>query len=318
VHQQQLAADGIHDPSGGVEAGLAAVRSSPVVRRMAREHFIDLRKLRGTGREGRVTKEDVLAYIAKRHAVDRSARFAWPGAEDEELVPLSGVRKVIAERMLLATRTIPHVTTFDAVDLGAVAAFRRARVERVEREHGVHLTWLHFIAKAVLYALKDYPHLNAHVETMEGRGDVMRVKKHVHLGMAVARDNRLIVPVAKHAESMNLLTLAKTLADLARRGNEDRLLADEVKGSTFTITNAGVFGAKSSTPIINAPEVAILGVHAVEDQPVVRDGAVVVRPMMNLALSFDHRVIDGAYAVKFLRRVCVLLEDLEGWVLQAA
>jgi 2-oxoglutarate dehydrogenase E2 component (dihydrolipoamide succinyltransferase) len=318
VHAEQLAADGIHDSDGSVAQGLAAVRSSPVVRRLAHEHFIDLRKLHGTGRAGRITKEDVLGYIGRRHAVDRTANFAWPHAEDEELVPITGVRKVIADRMAHAVRTIPHVTTFDEADLTAVVAFKRARAERIEAQHGVHLTYLPFLAKAALYALKEFPLLNAHVTAApDGHGDVLRVKKHVHLGVAVARDNRLIVPVVRHAAELSLLALARAIAAVAGRANADQLLADEVKGSTFTLSNAGVYGALASTPIINAPEVAIVGVHAVQERAVVRDGQIVVRPMMNLALSFDHRVIDGAYAVKFLRRLALLLEDPEAWILNA-
>jgi 2-oxoglutarate dehydrogenase complex dihydrolipoamide succinyltransferase (E2) component len=302
---------------GRVEAGLRAVRSSPVVRRLAREHFIDLRKLKGTGRDGRVSRDDVLAYINRRHAVDKTAGFAWPQAEDEEIVPITGVRKTIADHLALAKREIPHVATFDEADLGRVVAFRQARVAEIERRHGVHLTFMPFLAKAAIYALKEFPLLNAHVEKDPAGGLVMRIKKHVHLGVAVARDNSLVVTVVKHADRMSLLELARAMADVAKRANENRLLADEVKGSTFTLTNAGGQGALNSTPIINAPEVGILGVHRVQERPVVRDGQIVARPMMHLAVSFDHRVVDGVYAVRFLRRLVEHLEDPEAWILQA-
>ena len=311
-----LGRDHVRD-DGRVEAGIRAVRTSPVVRRLAREHFIDLRKLKGTGRDGRVTRDDVVAYINRRHAVDKPAGFAFPKAEDEEVVPITGVRKTIADRMALAKREIPHCTTFDEADLSRVVAFRKARVVEIEKRYGVHLTYMPFFAKAAIYALKEYPLLNAHVEKDAAGGLVMRVKKHVHLGVAVARDNSLVVTVVKHADQLSFLDLARAMADVAKRANENKLLADEVKGSTFTITNAGGHGALSSVPIINAPETGILGVHAVQERPVVRDGQLVARPMMHLAVSFDHRVVDGVYAVRFLRRFAEYLEDPEAWILRA-
>jgi pyruvate/2-oxoglutarate dehydrogenase complex dihydrolipoamide acyltransferase (E2) component len=314
---EHLRQSGLHDDDGSVAAGLQRVRTSPVVRRLAREHFIDLRKLRGTGRGGRITREDILGYIKQRHSVDKAAGFAWPNAEDEEIVPLTGVRKAIAEHVSRAAREIPHVTTFDEADLDRVVAFRQARVAEIERRHGVHLTYMPFLAKAAIYALKEFPLLNAHVEKDPGGGEVMRIKKYVHLGMAAARDNALVVTVVRHADKLSFLELARALADLAKRAREDKLLAEDVKGSTFTLTNAGGVGALSSTPIINAPEVGILGVHAVQERPVARAGQVVVRPMMNLALSFDHRVVDGVYAVRFLRRLVEHLEDPEAWILRA-
>jgi 2-oxoglutarate dehydrogenase E2 component (dihydrolipoamide succinyltransferase) len=314
---EHLRQSGLHDDDGSVAAGLQRVRTSPVVRRLAREHFIDLRKLRGTGRGGRITREDILGYIKQRHSVDKAAGFSWPNAEDEEIVPITGVRKAIADHVARAAREIPHVTTFDEADLSRVVAFRQARVAEIERRHGVHLTYMPFLAKAAIYALQEFPLLNAHVEKDPGGGDVMRIKKYVHLGMAAARDNALVVTVVRHADKLSFLELARALAGLARRAREDKLLAEDVKGSTFTLTNAGGVGALSSTPIINAPEVGILGVHAVQERPVVRAGQVVVRPMMNLALSFDHRVVDGVYAVRFLRRLVEHLEDPEAWILRA-
>jgi 2-oxoglutarate dehydrogenase E2 component (dihydrolipoamide succinyltransferase) len=314
---EHLQASGLHDDDGSVAAGLRAVRSSPVVRRLAREHFVDLRKLRGTGRGGRISRDDVLDYIKRRHAVDKPAGFAWPKAEDEEIVPVTGVRKIIAEHLARAQREIPHVTTFDEADLSRVVAFRRARGEAIERQHGVHLTFMPFMAKATIYALKDFPLMNAHVDKDPAGGDVMRIKKYVHLGMAAARNNALVVTVVKHADTLSFLELARAMSDLAKRAGADQLLANDVRGSTFTLTNAGGSGALSSTPIINAPEVGILGVHAVQERPVVRDGQVVVRPMMHLAVSFDHRVVDGVYAVRFLRRLIEYLEDPEAWILRA-
>jgi 2-oxoglutarate dehydrogenase E2 component (dihydrolipoamide succinyltransferase) len=159
--------------------------------------------------------------------------------------------------------------------------------------------------------------MNAHVEKDPAGGDVMRIKKYVHLGQAVARDNALVVTVIKHADKLSFLELARAMSEVAKRANADQLLAEDVKGSTFTLTNAGTAGALNSTPIINLPEVGILGVHVVQERPVVREGQVVVRPMMQLAVSFDHRVIDGVYAVRFLRRLVEYVEDPEAWILRA-
>ena len=302
---------GIHANTEAIEAGIKAVKSSPVVRRLAREHFIDLRKLSGTGRGGRVSKSDVIKYIEMRHSVDIiRPDFVFPTAEPEEIIPITGVRKVISEHMVKSAFTIPHVTTFDEADMSALVQWRRRNVDKIEDRFGVRMTYLPFIAKAIIFAAADFPWMNSTFE-----GDNLHVKKYFNIGMAVARDNSLIVPVVKHCEQKSLLEIAREMRDLGDKANDDTLNIEDITGGTISITNAGVMGALGSTPIIAAPQVAILGVHKIVEKPVVRDGEIVVRPILNFGLSFDHRVIDGGYAVQFLRKMIEYLEDPDSWLL---
>ncbi len=308
VHHEHM---GIHADEAAIEAGIKAVKSSPIVRRLAREHFIDLRKLTGTGKGGRVSKNDVLKYIEMRHSVDIiRPDFIFPGAEPEEIIPVTGVRKVIAEHMVKSAFTIPHVTTFDEADMSALVTWRRRNVDRIEERHGVRITYLPFIAKAIIFAAREFPWINATFV-----GDNLHVKKYFNIGMAVARENSLIVPVIKHCEQKSLLEIARDMKELGDKANADRLTIEEISGGTISITNAGVMGALGSTPIIAAPQVAILGVHKIVEKPVVRNGEIVIRPILNFGLSFDHRVIDGGYAVQFLRKMIEFLEDPDSWLL---
>ncbi|MEE9554304.1 MAG: dihydrolipoamide acetyltransferase family protein [candidate division Zixibacteria bacterium] len=308
AHHEKM---GIHADTDSIEAGIKAVKSSPLVRRLAREHFIDLRMVQGTGRNGRVTKEDVIKYIDARHQVDKKKPdFAWPDAEPEEIIPITGIRKVISEHMVKSAFTIPHVTTFDEADMTNLVLWRKKYVDKIEEKHGVRITYMPFFAKAIIYAAKDFPWINATFE-----GDNLHVKKYFNIGMAVGRDNSLIVPVAKHCEQKSLLQVAKEMKELGEKANSDKLAIEDITGGTFTITNAGMFGATASTPIIAQPQVAILGVHKITEKPVVRDGEIVIRPMLNFGLSFDHRVVDGSYAVQFLRRFIEYLEDPDSWLI---
>jgi 2-oxoglutarate dehydrogenase E2 component (dihydrolipoamide succinyltransferase) len=309
AHHERM---GIHADKDEIEAGIKAAKSSPIVRQLAREHFIDLRLVRGTGKDGRVSKEDVLKYIEGRHAVDKKIpEFAWPTAEPEEVIPISGVRKIIAEHMTKSAFTIPHVTTFDECDMSKLVEWRKKYVDTFQQIHGVRITYMPFFVKAIIYAAKNYPWINATFEN-----DKIHVKKYFNIGMAVARENSLIVPVVKHCEQKSILQLAKEMRDLGDKANADKLTLDEITGGTFTITNAGLFGATASTPIIVHPQIAILGVHMIQEKPVVRDGQIVIRPVLNFGLSFDHRIVDGAYAVQFLRRMVAYLEDPESWLLE--
>jgi 2-oxoglutarate dehydrogenase complex dihydrolipoamide succinyltransferase (E2) component len=301
---------GIHAHDEEVAEGIKATKSSPLVRRLAKEHFIDLRKVQPTGKGGRVSKEDVLKYIEMRHTVDLvKPDFQFPQAEPEEIIPITGVRKVIAEHMVRAAFTIPHVTTFDECDMTSLVTWRKRYVDRLEAKHGVRVTYLPFICKAIVFAAREYPYINATVEE-----DKFRVKKYFNIGMAVARNNSLIVPVVKHCEQKSLLEIAKEMKVLGDKANADKLTLNEITGGTISVTNAGVYGALNSTPIIAAPQVAILGVHKIVEKPVVRDGQIVIRPIMNFGLSFDHRVVDGGYAVQFLRRMIEFLEDPDSWL----
>mgnify|MGYP000970341759 CR=1 FL=1 len=301
---------GIHAHDEEVAEGIKATKSSPLVRRLAKEHFIDLRKVQPTGKGGRVSKEDVIKYIEMRHTVDLvKPDFQFPQAEPEEIIPITGVRKVIAEHMVKAAFSIPHVTTFDECDMTSLVTWRKRYVDKLEAKHGVRVTYLPFICKAIIFAAREYPYINATVEE-----DKLRVKKYFNIGMAVARENSLIVPVVKHCEQKSLLEIAKEMKTLGDKANADKLTLNEITGGTISVTNAGVYGALASTPIIAAPQVAILGVHKIVEKPVVRDGQIVIRPIMNFGLSFDHRVVDGGYAVQFLRRMIEFLEDPDGWL----
>jgi len=303
---------GIHADNEAIESGIKAMKSSPVVRRLAREHFIDLRKVYGTGGNGRVTKDDVVKYIDMRHRVDTiKPDFKFPDAEPEEIIPITGVRKVISQHMVNSAFTIPHVTTFDECDMSRLKDWRKRNVDRIEQKHGVRVTYMPFIAKAIIFAAREYPWINSNLVD-----DNLHVKKYFNIGMAVARDNSLIVPVLKHCEQKSVLEIAKGFRELADKANADKLSHEDITGGTISITNAGGYGATASTPIIAKPQVAILGVHAIVDKPVVRDGEIVIRPILNFGMSFDHRVIDGAYAVQFLRRMIEYLEDPESWILE--
>ncbi len=293
-------------------------RSSPLVRKIAKEHNVDISQIRGTGLGGRVTKDDILAYVgsasAPPQAAGASARQAPPsqapvppkptfGAGDvtEKMSPM---RKKIAEHMVLSRRTSAHVHSVFEVNFSRLAQIRDQRKSEFERA-GAKLTYMSFITKAVVDALREVPIVNASVD-----GDNVIYHKEINVGIAVALDWGLIVPVVKHADEKNLVGLSRAIIDLAGRARSKQLKPDEVGGGTFTITNPGVFGALFGTPIINQPQVAILGVGNVEKRPVVIDDAIAIRPMAYLTLGYDHRVIDGAVADHFMSHV---KKQLENW-----
>lgn len=308
---------------------------SPAVRRLMREHNVtaaEVRTIRGSGTAGRVTRDDLLDWLKNRPAAAAAAvataqRPAAPAAAPaampaflraasapagdgprEEIVPFSRVRKVIADNMVKAKHTAAHTHCFDEADLSAIVALRKEWAPKLEAQ-GVKLTYMPFFIKASVLALKEYPWVNGAVSPT---GDAMIVKKYYNIGIAVGRDDKgLIVPNIKDCDRKNLVQLAAEVNDLAARARADRLTMDEIQGGTFSITNAGVFGAINSAPVINVPDVAILGVHKIVERPIVRNGQIVVAPMMNTVIGFDHRVVDGELAVKFLRRVCELLEKPE-------
>jgi len=275
VHHEKM---GIHADKEAIDAGIKAVKSSPIVRRLAKEHFIDLRLV--------------------------------PDMDVEEVIPITGVRKVIAEHMAESAFTIPHVTTFDECDMSDLVAWRGKYVDKIEAEHGIRVTYMPFFVKAIIYAARDFPWINATFD-----GDNLHVKKNFNIGFAVARENSLIVPVVKNCEQKSILQIAREMKELGEKANADDLEMKDITGGTFTITNAGMFGATASTPIIAHPQVAILGIHKIADRPVVRDGEIVIRPILNFGMSFDHRIIDGGYAVQFLRKMIEYLEDPESWLI---
>jgi len=315
-------------------------RVSPAVRKLLKEHQLDVAGIRGSGMGGRVTREDVLNHIeASKVAASAPGRapaasgpapsapqrapqplkpipspaFSQQGAREEEVVAATNVRKKIAENMLRARHMAAHCATWDEVDMTAMVELRKRLKEKVKTTYGVNLTYMPFILKAVVKALHEYPMLNA---SMTEAGEI-HYKKYYNIGIAVHRDSGLIVPVLHDADRKTLLQVAQEIEDLGARARADKLKLEDIQGGTFTITNAGMFGATASTPIINYPEVGVLGVHLIQERPVVRDHRIVIRQMMTLVVSFDHRLVDGTPAVQFLHRVKELLEDPESWLLDS-
>ncbi|MGH9145837.1 MAG: dihydrolipoamide acetyltransferase family protein [Vicinamibacterales bacterium] len=288
-------------------------RSSPLVRRIASDHGVDLAELSGTGIGGRVTKHDILAHLGLSE-VGEPAKASGPAAppapaaptfkpgESVEIVPMSVMRRKIAEHMITSRRTSAHVHSVFEVNFSRVAQLREAKKAEYEGE-GTKLTFLSFIARAAVEALRAVPIVNASVD-----GDNIVYKRDINLGIAVALDWGLIVPVIHGAQEKNLLGLSKSISDLAARARAKRLSPDDVQGGTFTITNPGVFGALFGMPIINQPQVAILGVGAVEKRPVVVGDAIGIRHMAYLTLGYDHRIIDGAVADQFMSKLKAILE----------
>jgi len=285
-------------------------RSSPLVRKIAKENHVDISQLHGTGIAGRVTKHDILQFLEgqerSRPSMEReaSAERPSPAPLADRIEKMSPMRKRIAEHMGLSKRTSAHVHSVFEVNFSRVAQIREARKAEFERA-GAKLTYLSFIIKAAVDALHAVPIVNASVD-----GESIIYHKDVNVGIAVALDWGLIVPVIKGADERNLLGLSRAVADLAARARSKHLKPEEVSGGTFTITNPGVFGALFGMPIINQPQVAILGVGNIEKRPVVIDDAIAIRPMAYLSLGYDHRVIDGAVADEFMS---IIKRSLENW-----
>jgi len=299
-------------PAAAPSGGNGHPRYSPVVKRLAREHEVDPAWVKGSGLGGRVTRDDMLGYVADLKAGKVAPPSAGGGGgrpmsgPAEETIALAGVRKAIAEKMVKSKFTAVHTSTFEEVDMSAIVRLRSAHKDRLAKD-GVKLTFTPFFVKAATLALREFPTMNA---TWNGEESVT-IKRYYNIGVAVGRDKGLIVPVLKDCGNKSLVELARGVDDLATRAHGDKLTMDDLQGGTFSITNAGLFGSVGSTPIINFPEVAILGVHKIQDKPVAVDGQVVVRPVMTLACTFDHRWIDGHTAVQFIVRVKDLLEKPE-------
>jgi 2-oxoglutarate dehydrogenase E2 component (dihydrolipoamide succinyltransferase) len=292
----------------------AAKDSGPAVARLAKESGVDpSRVATPTGKDGRATKGDMLAAIAAGTAAPAAAPSApaqarAPSPADdatrEERVRMTKLRQTIARRLKEAQNTAAMLTTFNDVDMGAVMNLRKQYKDLFEKKHGAKLGFMGFFVKACVQALKEIPAVNAEID-----GQDLVYKNYYHVGVAVGTDKGLVVPVVRDAERLSIAGIETAIADLGRRARDGKLSIDELQGGTFTITNGGIYGSLMSTPILNAPQSGILGMHRIEDRPVVRGGAVVVRPMMYLALSYDHRIVDGKEAVTFLVRVKEALED---------
>ncbi len=278
---------------------------SPAVRKIVTESKLDPASIPATGRDGRLTKGDVIEQLARPAAMPVSMPPAAPAPSGgEERVKMSRLRLTIARRLKDAQNTAAMLTTFNEVDMSAVMALRNEFKEMFEKKHGVKLGFMSFFAKAVIQALKDVPAVNAEID-----GEDLVYKNYYHLGVAVGTEKGLVVPVVRDADRLSFAAIEKTIAEYGKKARDGQLQIADMQGGTFTISNGGVYGSLMSTPILNAPQSGILGMHKIQDRPVAIDGQVVIRPMMYLALSYDHRIVDGKEAVTFLVRVKESLED---------
>ncbi|MDZ7895730.1 MAG: 2-oxoglutarate dehydrogenase complex dihydrolipoyllysine-residue succinyltransferase [Sphingobium sp.] len=299
------------DDDDAVDAG--GLTLSPAVRRLVLEHGLDPSKIKGTGKDGRLTKDDVMAAIAAGTAKAAAPAAAAPASaaptatgpsRAQERVKMTRLRQTVAKRLKEAQNTAALLTTFNDVDMTNVIEARNKYKDLFEKKHGVRLGFMGFFTKAVCMALKDIPGVNGQIE-----GDEIVYNDFCDISVAVSAPNGLVVPVIRNAEAMSVAEIEKTIGGFGKKAKEGTLTMEDMKGGTFTISNGGVFGSLMSTPIINPPQSAVLGLHRIEDRPVVRNGQVVVRPMMYLALSYDHRLIDGREAVTFLVAVKNAIED---------
>ncbi|NTX15793.1 2-oxoglutarate dehydrogenase complex dihydrolipoyllysine-residue succinyltransferase [Myxococcus sp. CA051A] len=289
----------------------ADARMTPTARKMAEDNKLDVTQLKGSGTAGRITKEDVLGQLNRPAAPSQPAAPAQPSgprpnAAREERVRMTPLRKRVAERLIQAQSNAALLTTFNEVDMGEVMALRKKYNEKFQAKHGVKLGFMSFFVRASIEALKAFPQVNAEID-----GEDVIFKHYYDIGVAVSGSRGLVVPVLRNADKLSLAELEKGVADLGTRARNDKLGLADLQGGTFTITNGGIFGSMLSTPIINPPQTGILGMHNIVDRAVVRDGQIVIRPIMYVALTYDHRLIDGREAVQFLVRVKECIEDPE-------
>jgi 2-oxoglutarate dehydrogenase E2 component (dihydrolipoamide succinyltransferase) len=325
---QATVSGGAVNPSGagenpalreGAAAADASLTLSPAVRRAVLEHHVDPSSIKGSGKDGRLTKDDVLAAARSKETSPAPAVTTAPvsqaaapaskapaaGADrTEERVKVTRLRQTIATRLKDAQNTAALLTTFNDVDMSAVIDARNRYKDLFEKKHGIRLGFMSFFVKAAALAARDVPAVNARIE-----GDEIVYSNYLDVSVAVSAPKGLLVPVIRSADAMSFAEIEKTIAGFGKKAKEGTLSMDEMKGGTFTISNGGVFGSLLSTPIVNPPQSAVLGLHRIEERPVVRDGQIVAKPMMYLALSYDHRLIDGREAVTFLVRVKEAIED---------
>ncbi|GCE12733.1 2-oxoglutarate dehydrogenase complex dihydrolipoyllysine-residue succinyltransferase [Tengunoibacter tsumagoiensis] len=320
---------------------------SPLARRIAAEHNVDIAQVKGSSPHGRVTKDDVINYLEQSTSVQPNAQPASSAqqvpatqplvqptrpavappangtkplveppsanvnAGREERIRMSRRRQTIAQRLVEAQRTAAMLTTFNEVDMSAIMDVRSRRKDSFKERNNVSLGFMSFFTKAAVGALKAFPRLNAEIQ-----GNEIVLKHYYDLGIAVSTEEGLVVPVLRDADRKSFAQIEREIADLAKRARANTLSLPELQGGTFTITNGGVFGSLLSTPILNAPQVAILGMHKIEQRPIALNGQVVIRPMMYLAMSYDHRIVDGSEAVRFLVKIKELIEDPEALLLE--
>ena len=309
------------EPASVADAAPAqAPKTSPAVRRLLEEHDLDATMVVGTGKDGRVTKADVMAFLKADDssnvtpgdpAVAVGDEVSVGFERSEQRVPMSRLRARIAERLIEAQHTAAMLTTFNEVDLTEVMALRKRYKESFEKQHGVRLGFMSFFAKAAVEALKKFPVVNASVE-----GTDIVYHNYYDIGIAVSTERGLMVPVLRDVDQMSFAEFERDLGELAGKAQEGKIGMDELTGGTFSITNGGVFGSMMSTPILNQPQSAILGMHSIQQRPMAVDGEVKIRPMMYLALTYDHRIIDGKDSVQFLVTIKEQLEDPSRLLLQ--
>ncbi|MCU0787003.1 MAG: 2-oxoglutarate dehydrogenase complex dihydrolipoyllysine-residue succinyltransferase [Verrucomicrobia bacterium] len=293
-------------------SGQAEPRSMPAAQRLLEEHGLAADEVKASGPGGRLLKEDVLAHVKEARppespgdvTKDLSTPASPAGDREEEIKPMTPLRRTVAKRLVAAQHTMAILTTFNEIDMTEVMALRKQYQEDFQAKYGVKLGFVSFFVKSVIEALKEVPQLNAEI-----RGDDILYHRYFDIGVAIGAGKGLVVPPLRNAERLSFAGIEKTVADLAARAKDNKLKPDELEGGTFTISNGGVYGSLLSTPIINPPQSGILGLHAIQERPVALAGEVVIRPMMYVALSYDHRIVDGREAVTFLRRVKDIIED---------
>jgi 2-oxoglutarate dehydrogenase E2 component (dihydrolipoamide succinyltransferase) len=283
----------------------ASQEAGPSARRALAEHDLKAQDIKGTGKDGRLTKQDVEKYVQSPVANPSSvAPLLSAGARVEQRVPMSRLRATIAKRLVEVQSTAAILTTFNEVDMKAVMDLRAQYKDAFEKEHGVKLGFMSFFLKATVEALKKFPAVNASID-----GNDIVYHGYYDIGVAVSSPRGLVVPVVRNAEQMSLADIEKSIKDYGSKAKDGKLAIEDMQGGTFTVTNGGVFGSMLSTPIINQPQSAILGMHNIVERPVVVNGQIVIRPIMYLALSYDHRIIDGRESVSFLKTIKELIED---------
>jgi len=297
----------------------SAPQITPVASRLAKDKGVDVSVLTGTGNDGRVTRADVENFLQTQAKVKASPSQVPATMEArvevssrlEERIRMTRRRRTIATRLLEAKQSTAMLTTFNEVDMSAVMELRKRRNEEFQKRHGIKLGFMSFFTKAAIGALKAFPQINAEID-----GDDILLKHYYDMGIAIGADEGLVVPIIRDADRLSFAEIEKQIKDFSTKTKEGKLSIEDLRGGTFTITNGGTFGSMLSTPILNSPQVGILGLHKIEERPIALNGEVVIRPMMYVALSYDHRIVDGSDSVRFLVRVKELIEDPETLLLE--
>ncbi len=290
-------------------AAPAAAPAGPAVRRLIGEHEVSAENITGTGKSGRITKEDVVKAITPATAV--STEMAAMGSRSEKRVPMTRLRARIAERLIQSQQTAAILTTFNEINMKPVMDLRAKYKDAFEKRHGVKLGFMSFFTRAVVEALKRFPLVNSSID-----GNDIVYHGYMDIGIAVSSPRGLVVPVVRNAETLSMAEMEQKIAEYGKKAQSGQLGIEDMTGGTFTISNGGVFGSLMSTPIINPPQTGILGMHKIEERPVVENGQIVIRPMMYVAMSYDHRLIDGSESVRFLVTIKEMLEDPARLVLE--